>query len=162
MMKAWKNVLLGVVLVCMASLGYAASPNKYKCLVQMTNYVGEGAYITVSLIGPDGNYLKTLSVLGEDSKWYDTLEEWYGFYEKSTRKIDGITGASVSGGARAVLAFELNEEVFNKGYKLRFESAVENNQYHKRDVEVTLNESGMSGQIEGQGYIRFVRILKVK
>ncbi|WP_200974534.1 DUF2271 domain-containing protein [Echinicola sp. 20G] len=161
-MKIWKKVLLGVIFVCMAILGHAASPTKYKCLVQMTNYVGEGAYITVSLIGPEGNYLKTLSVLGEDTKWYDTLEKWYGFYKKSGQKIDGITGASVSGGARTVLAFELNEEVINKGYKLRFESAVENNQYHQKDVEVKLNESDMSGQIDGQGYIRFVRILQVK
>ena len=35
--------------------------NKYKCLIQMKNYSGEGAYIVVSLIKPDGKYEKIMS-----------------------------------------------------------------------------------------------------
>ena len=29
--------------------------SKYKCLIQMTNYTGEGAYIVISLLNPQGD-----------------------------------------------------------------------------------------------------------
>ena len=32
----------------------------YKCLMQMSNYSGEGAYVVVSIINPDGKYEKTI------------------------------------------------------------------------------------------------------
>ena len=35
----------------------------YKCMIQMKNYAGEGAYISVSLLNPDGSYAKTLHPL---------------------------------------------------------------------------------------------------
>ena len=50
---------------------------KYKCMVQMTNYVGEAAYIVVSLVNPSGAYEKTLYVMGPDKKWYIHIKEWH-------------------------------------------------------------------------------------
>ncbi len=40
----------------------------------MTNYMGEGAYIVVSLIDSKGAYEKTLYVMGSDKKWYPRPE----------------------------------------------------------------------------------------
>lgn len=160
-MKLNKLLFIGVI-VGLSSFSSFAQVSKYKCLVQMSNYVGEGAYITVSLIDPKDEYEKTLQVLGDDEKWYETLEKWNEFYLQNPSQIDGITGASVSGGGRSIVTLDLDASQIDKGYKLRFESAVENNKYYFDDVEIPLNSQTLSQQNDGKGYIRFVRFIKVK
>ncbi len=130
---------------------------KYKCMVQMTNYVGEEAYIVVSLINPKGAYEKTLYVMGPDKKWYNTIKEWHKFNSKKPVNISAITGASVAGGDRSVTTFEIENTKLNAGYKLRFETAVEDKEYHTKDIEVALTTEGMSAKTEGTNYIRYVR-----
>ena len=65
-----------------------AGTTKYKCMIQMTNYMGEGAYIVISLINAKNAYEKTLYVLGPDKKWYNTLKEWNKFRTKKLKTID--------------------------------------------------------------------------
>ena len=130
---------------------------KYKCMVQMTNYVGEGAYIIVSLIDPKGAYEKTLYIMGSDKKWYRDLKEWHKALSKKTTNVSAISGASVSGGDRSVTVLEIENSKLNSGYSLRFESAVENQEYHVKDLEFLLTTENVSGKNEGTGYIRYVR-----
>ena len=66
---------------------------QYKCMIQIKNYKGEGAYVIVSLINPKGDYEKTLYVIGDDSEWYYEMSSWWKFYGKKRTKLDGITGA---------------------------------------------------------------------
>jgi hypothetical protein len=131
--------------------------SKYKCMIQMTNYMGEGAYIIISLIDSKGTYEKTLYVLGADKKWYKTLKEWNKFYLKNKANVSAITGASVTGGDRSVNVIEIENSKINAGYKLRFESAVEDKNYNVKDIEIPLTRETLSGKNEGTGYIRYVR-----
>lgn len=135
----------------------AGATVKYKCMVQMTNYMGEGAYVVVSLIDPKGAYEKTLYVMGSDKQWYSSLKEWFKFHSKKPANISAITGASVTGGDRGVTVLEIEKAKINAGYKLRFESAVEDKPYYTKDVEVALTDAGLSSRTEGTGYIRYVR-----
>lgn len=126
---------------------------KYKCMIQLTNYEGEGAYIVVSLINPQGKYEKTLQVLGDDPEWYSDLIEWWKFYGKR-QTIDAITGATISGGERAIKVIEIEDDKINKGYKIRFETAVEDQKYHATDVEFELTSESVKSKVDGKGYIR--------
>ncbi len=135
-----------------------AGTTKYKCLVQMTNYVGEGAYIVVSLVDAKGTYEKTLYVMGPDKKWYKTIKAWHKAFLKKPTNISAVTGASVTGGDRSVTVLEIEDSKINKGYQLRFESAVEDKPYYQKDVEVPLTTEGISGKTDGTGYIRYVRL----
>lgn len=126
----------------------------------MSNYMGEGAYVVVSLINPKGEYEKTLYVMGDDKEWYNSLKEWYKVYSKRPTDISAITGASVTGGDRSVTTFEIDNTKVNKGYKLRFETAVEDQQYHVDDVEIALTDEGLAARTEGKGYIRYVKLSK--
>src|SRR5690606_41215688 len=65
--------------------------SKYKCMLQMSNYMGEGAYVVVSLINSKGDYEKTLYVMGDDKKWYNTLKEWHKFHSKKPSNISAKT-----------------------------------------------------------------------
>lgn len=139
------------------SSSLAQQTAKYKCMIQMTNYMGEGAYIVVSLINPKGAYEKTLYVLGSNKKWYPDLKEWHKALAKKSPAVSAITGASVGGGDRAVNVVELDPTKIDKDYKLRFESAVEDNKYYVKDLEIPLTTDALAAKSEGTGYIRYVR-----
>ncbi|WP_211165418.1 DUF2271 domain-containing protein [Flavobacterium silvaticum] len=132
---------------------------KYKCMVQMTNYPGEGAYVVASLIDPKGAYEKTLLVLGQDKKWYHDLTEWHKNLGKKTPPTSAITGASAAGGDRKIQVVEIDNAQLDAGYTIRFESAVENQDHHIKDVEVPLTTENVSGKTDGTGYIRYVRFM---
>jgi hypothetical protein len=134
-----------------------AVTSKVKCMIQMTNYMGEGAYVVISLINSKGGYEKTLYILGSDKKWYKTLKEWNKFYLKKQTNISAITGASITGGDRSVNVIEIENSKINKGFSIRFESAVEDKNYNVKDLEIPLTTEKLAGKSEGTGYIRYVR-----
>jgi hypothetical protein len=129
----------------------------YKCMVQMTNYMGEAAYMVVSLVNGKGAYEKTLYVMGSDKKWYPDVKEWHKALGKKTPNISAITGASVAGGDRGVMVLKIDKSKIDKDYKIRFETAVEDKQYHVKDLEIPLTTEGLAAKSEGTGYIRYVR-----
>ena len=160
-MKSIFKTVLALMLLCLLSFQANAQKSKYKCMLQMSNYVGEGSYIVVSLINAKGEYEKTLYVMGDDKKWYKSLKEWHKFYSKKPTDISATTGASVTGGDRSITTFEIEDSKINKGYKLRFESSVEDHKYYTADLELPLTTAGMADKTEGKGYIRYVRLSKI-
>ena len=54
--------------------------------------------------------------------------------------------------------------MINKGYKIRFESAVETQKYHVKDAEVDLSTAVLDQKegVKGNGYIRTIRFIKVQ
>lgn len=144
--------------------GFTLKPAKsnYKCMIQMTNYTGEGAYIAISLLNPDGSYVETLYVHGDDDEWYFDITEWWEFYGKKRNNIDAITGATVSGGKRAITVLAIPDEHIDKGYKIRFETAVEDQEYYKDDVQFELTSENLKSKIEGKGFIRYIRMMPQK
>ncbi len=157
-----KKILFFTLFMALFSLTATAQTSKYKCMIQMIGYKGEAAYVVISLINPQGGYEKTLSVLGPDKKWYNTLKEWDKFETKAKSKLSAVTGASVNGGDRAMRTIEIDDSKLNKGYKLRFESAVEEQKYHIKDVEIAVTPEALAERAEGSGYIRFVKLSKVQ
>lgn len=148
-------LMLGLLLVKPATS--SAQTTKYKCMIQMTNYMGEGAYMVISIIDPKGKYDKTLYVLGSDKKWYPDIKEWHKAFAKKPANISAITGASVAGGDRTVSVIDIDNAKVNAGYKLRFESAVEDKKYYVNDLEIPLTTESLAAKSEGTGYIRYVR-----
>nr|WP_314801414.1 DUF2271 domain-containing protein [uncultured Capnocytophaga sp.] len=152
--------------ICFALLVFFAlhtnAQNKYKCMVQMTNYNGEAAYMVVSLIDPQGNYQKTLYVFGDNGKYYDSLKKWFVFYQDKKEKIDAVTGASITQGDRKTITLNLDKNLLDQGYKIRFESAVEDQNYYTTDAEVPFSSESLKGKTEGSGYVRYIRLTEAK
>jgi hypothetical protein len=157
-----KRTILLITTTVFLWLGLSLSPpavKNYKCLIQLTSYEGEGAYVVVSLINPEGKYEKTLRVWGDDSEWYYEMTSWWKFYGKKRANIDGITGASISGGGRSVSVIKIDPTKIDKGYKIRFETAVEDKGYHTKDVEFDLTSQNLQRKFSGKGFVRYVRFL---
>lgn len=160
-MKSILKITLTSAFIFLLSFSSNAQSSKYKCMLQMNNYMGEGAYIVVSLINANGEYEKTLYVMGDDKKWYKSLKEWNKFHTAKAEDISAKTGASVTGGDRSVTTFEIENSKINKGYKLRFESAVEDQKYYVSDLEVALTTEALADKTDGKGYIKYVKLIKI-
>lgn len=159
-MKSLLKYTIAAVMALAFSAQGCAQSAKYKCMLQMTNYKGLEAYVVVSLIAPNGKYEKTLYMMGPDKQWYNGFKEWDKQLGKKKEKLNGITGASIAAGDRTSATFTLDESKMNKGYKLRFESAVEDAKYFVTDVEIPLTNEAVTLKTEGKGYIRFVKLSK--
>ncbi len=156
-----KSIVLIVLTIALFTSFVSTNTIKYKCLIQLTNYGGEGAYVIASVINPSGEYEQTLSVSGDDEEWYQDLPLWFEFYKSKKEKIDGITGASIQSGGRKIVVLEVDELKLNKGYKLRFESSVEDEKYFEKDIELDIVNDMVNKKIDGSsGYIRYIRIMQ--
>ena len=58
----------------------------YRCLFQLTNYGGEGAYVITSLIYPNGEYVETLYVGGDDEDVKAFVIDFTSFSSPSSTK----------------------------------------------------------------------------
>jgi len=149
-----------VVLIMLFSFNSSPQLVNYKCLIQLTNYEGEGAYVVVSVLDSDGKYVETLYVQGDDSEWYRDVEQWWkNLYGIRRPELDGIVGETVTGGQRKMTVLKIPEEKIDSGYTIRFESAVEDQEYFEDDVEFALTTENLKRKMEGKGFIRYVRML---
>ncbi|WP_299249150.1 DUF2271 domain-containing protein [uncultured Lacinutrix sp.] len=159
-MKTLKTLLvLGVLAISTLSFTTVTESTSYKCMIQMINYSGESAYAVISLINPEGEYEKTLYVQGDDEEWYHDISEWWKFYGKKRTEIDAITGATIAGGARSISVIDIEDSKIDAGYSIRFETAVEDQEYYTKDVEFPLTSESVKSKKEGSGFIRYVRLM---
>ncbi len=159
-MKKIIQIIPAILLAGFLIAGFKAVETKaVKCLIQMTNYSGEGAYIVVSLMNPSGEYEETLYVQGKDSEWYSEIPEWWKFYGKYRPDINAISGATISGGERTISVLQIPVDKIDKGYSLRFETSVEDQKYYKDDLQFPLTSENLANKKEGKGFIRYVRMV---
>lgn len=138
-----------------------------KCMVQMLEYRGEAAYVAISVVNADGEYVKTLYVMGNDKTWFSDMKAFWkhlranDLYTDDTfyPMIDGITGATLSGGRKRVIPLNIPVILLDKGYTLRFETAVEDKGYHTNDVSLDFSESGLNKSYTGSGFIQHIKFL---
>ena len=160
-MKTIFKIFPIIVLAFFALVSFTKTSNttNLKCMIQMVNYTGEAAYVVISLMKPDGEYDQTLYVQGKDSEWYSDISEWWKFYGKRRPDIDAISGATIGGGERTVSIIKIPKDKIDTGYKIRFETAVEDQEYYKDDVEFELTTETIKSKVAGKGFIRYIRML---
>lgn len=160
-MKTLLRTVLGIL--GLGLVAFSQSPSEtinYKCLIQLTNYEGEGAYVVVSILDGEGKYLETLYVQGDDDEWYRDITEWWmNLYGVRRPNIDAIVGETVAGGQRKMTVLKIPVDRIDAGYKIRFESAVEDQEYYSNDVEFDLTAENLTTKKEGKGFIRYVRMI---
>jgi hypothetical protein len=151
---------LMITIPCLYSFKAPSTQVSHKCLIQLSNYTGEGAYVVVSLLDGKGKYIKTLQVFGKEKRWWDDIPSWFKHLTTSKENVDGVTGASITAGDRKVFTLITDDRYFNKDHKLRFETSVENQDYKEKDVEVEYNDANVGKNINGTGYIRYIKLIK--
>lgn len=119
----------------------------------LTNYGGDGAYLALYVTDASGAYAGTLWVAGGKSKYYEHLTDWYRATGGDTAQINGITGASVGAGRSLTITLDLQDALFDAGYVLHIDAAVEDMRDSPREVSVPLTTSAAGQSVKGKRYV---------
>ena len=121
--------------------------------VNMAQYGGQGAYLAVYVTDTSGAYAGSLWMAGGKSKYYKHLSDWVQFTGGDTAQVDGITGASVGAGRQLELSMDLADALFDAGYTLHIDAAVEDMRDSPNEVAVPLTTAGAGQAVSGRRYI---------
>ena len=119
----------------------------------LNNYGGDGAYLALYLTDASGAYAGTLWMAGGKSKYYDSLAGWYRATGGDPAQIDGITGASVGAGRTLEITLDLADALFDAGYTLHIDAAVEDLRDSPNEIAVPLTSAGAGTAVQGRRYI---------
>ena len=120
----------------------------------MNAYGGDGAYLALYVTDAGGAYVGSLWMAGTKSKYYSHLGDWYRATGGDPAQINGITGASVGAGRQLKITLDLADALFDAGYKLHIDAAVEDMRDSPSEVVVELTSAGAGQPTRGRRYIR--------
>ncbi|MFX0540991.1 DUF2271 domain-containing protein [Roseovarius sp. S4756] len=119
----------------------------------LDNYGGDGAYVAIYVTDTSGAYAGSLWMAGGKSKYYEHLRDWYRATGGDTAQVNGITGASVGAGRTLEITLDLADALFDAGYTLHIDAAVEDMPDSPNEVAVPLTTQGAGAAVRGRRYI---------
>ena len=114
---------------------------------------GRGAYLAIYVTDASGAYAGSLWMAGGKSKYYRHLSEWSRFTGGDVAQVDGITGASVGAGQSLALTMDLSDALFDAGYTLHIDAAVEDMRDSPDEVAIPLTTAGAGQPVQGRRYV---------
>ncbi len=120
----------------------------------LSDYGGNGAYLALYVTDAAGAYKGTLWMAGGKSKYYSHLSDWSRGTSGNLGEVNGITGASVGSGRTLKVTVELADALFDAGYKLHVDAAVEDMRDSPSEIVVPLTSSGKGQAVSGRRYIK--------
>jgi len=119
----------------------------------LNNYGGDGAYLAYYVTDASGAYVGSLWMAGGKSKYYEHLSDWYRATGGNPAEINGITGASVGAGRSLEITLDLADALFDAGYTLHIDAAVEDMRDSPNEIAVPLTAEGAGTVTRGRRYI---------
>jgi hypothetical protein len=119
----------------------------------MNAYGGDGAYLALYVTDASGAYVGSLWMAGAKSKYYEHLTDWYRATGADPAQINGITGASVGQGRTLEITLDLADALFDAGYTLHIDAAVEDMRDSPNEVAVPLTTAGAGTPVAGRRYV---------
>lgn len=146
------KTLLGLLALGTAlSLPGAAMARSVTLTTNLKAYGGPGAYLALYVTDASGAYVGSLWMAGGKSKYYKHLSDWAAATGGDTAQVDGITGASVGAGQSLVLTLDLADALFDAGYTLHIDAAVEEMRDSPNEIAVPLTSAATT--VKGRRYI---------
>jgi hypothetical protein len=119
----------------------------------LSQYGGQGAYLAIYVTDPSGAYAGSLWMAGGKSKYYKHLSDWARLTGGDVAQVDGITGASVGAGRSLELTMDLADALFDAGYTLHVDAAVEDMRDSPGEIAVPLTTEGAGEPVAGRRYV---------
>lgn len=148
-----KKILAALALTTALTLPGIALARPVTLTTTLKSYGGDGAYIAIYVTDSNGAYAGTLWTAGGKAKYYEHLSEWYRATGGNAAEINGITGASVGAGRTLEITLDLGDALFDAGYTLHVDAAVEDMRDSPNEVAVPLTSAGAGQAVPGRRYI---------
>lgn len=148
-----KSLLAALALTTALTIPTLATAKPVTLTTTLNNYGGDGAYLALYVTDAKGAYVGSLWMAGPKSKYYEHLNDWFRATSGNTAEINGITGASVGAGKSLKITLDLADTLFDAGYELHIDAAVEDMRDSPNEVTVPLTTAGTGTSIHGRRYI---------
>ncbi|MFG1462509.1 DUF2271 domain-containing protein [Xanthobacter sp. DSM 24535] len=148
-----KSVLAALALTTALTAPSLAMARPVTLTATLNNYGGNGAYLALYVTDAKGAYAGSLWMAGGKSKYYQHLTDWYRATGGAPAQINGITGASVGAGRTLKITLDLADALFDAGYTLHVDAAVEDMRDSPKDVSVALTTAGAGKPVRGRRYV---------
>lgn len=148
-----KSYLATLTLATALALPGFAMARPVTLTTALTNYGGDGAYIALYVTDASGAYAGSLWMAGGKSKYYKHLSDWHRATGGDTAQVNGITGASVGAGRTLEITLDLADALFDAGYTLHIDAAVEDMRDSPNEVAVPLTTAGAGTPVPGRRYV---------
>lgn len=148
-----KSLLTSLVLTTALTLPGLAMARPVTLTTTMKNYGGDGAYLALYVTDSSNAYVGSLWMAGGKSKYYKHLSDWFAATGGDTAQINGITGASVGAGRKLEITLDLADALFDAGYTLHIDAAVEDMRDSPNEIAVPLTSAGAGKAVKGRRYI---------
>ena len=148
-----KSLLAALALTTALTLPGLALARPVTLTTTLTPYGGDGAYLALYVTDAGGAYVGSLWMAGDKSRYYEHLSDWYRATGGDTAQVDGITGASVGAGRTLEITLDLADALFDAGYTLHIDAAVEDMRDSPNEVAVPLTTAGAGTPVSGRRYI---------
>jgi hypothetical protein len=148
-----KSLLAALAVTTVLGFPAAAMAKPVTLTTTLKDYGGNGAYLAIYVTDKNGVYAGSLWMAGTKSKYYQHLANWYQATGGDAAQINGITGASVGAGRTLEVTLDLQDALFDAGYTLHIDAAVEDMRDSPDDVKVSLTSAGAGTPVKGRRYI---------
>ncbi len=148
-----KSLLAALALTTALTVPGYAMARPVTLTTTLNDYGGNGAYLALYVTDASGKYAGSLWMAGGKSKYYQHLADWYRATNGDTAQVNGITGASVGAGRTLKITLDLADTLFDAGYTLHIDAAVENMRDSPNEVAVPLTSTGADQPVKGRRYV---------
>lgn len=148
-----RSILAALALTTALTLPGAAMARPVTLTAQLNDYGGEGAYLAIYVTDKNKAYVGSLWMAGSKSKYYEHLSDWYRATGGDPAQVNGITGASVGSGRTLEVTLDLADALFDAGYTLHIDAAVEDMRDSPNEVAVPLTKEGAGQPVKGRRYV---------
>ena len=146
-----RPTLTRLVAACALALPLLAHSRPLTLSTQLHDYGGQGAYLAMYLVTPQGQCASTLWVAGRKAKYHKHLSDWKRLCAHAS--INGITGASVGAGRTLTVKTDLAQALIDAGYEIRIDAADEDMDDGPSEVRLPLRSQPPAAQA-GREFIR--------
>jgi Predicted periplasmic protein (DUF2271) len=148
-----KPLMAALALTTALTLPSLALARQVTLTTTLNSYGGNGAYLAFYVTDAQGAYKGSLWMAGGKSRYYEHLSDWYRATGGDTAEINGITGASVGSGRELSITLDLADALFDAGYVLHIDAAVEDMRNSPSEIAVPLTTAGAGQATAGRRYI---------
>ena len=148
-----KSIFATLALTTALALPGVAMARPVTLTTTLNSYGGDGAYLVLYVTDAQGAYAGSLWMAGGKSKYYEHLSDWYRATGGDPVQINGITGASVGAGRTLKITLDLADALFDAGYTLHVDAAVEDMRDSPNEIAVPLTTDGAGTPARGRRYV---------
>lgn len=148
-----KKLLTALAMTTALTVPGLAMARQVTLKANMTDYGGNNAFVVMYVTDAQGKYAGSLWMAGGRARYYRHLSGWYRATGGNTAEINGITGASVGSGRALTVTLDLADTLFDAGYKLHIDTAVEGMGESPNEVIVPLTAASAGKPVAGKRYI---------